>query len=209
MTLCESSWRRTGWKAVSPPEAAFRGLITMARSQAHDKPVLWCGDKGNKGASLPHLPKSKWDPDPFSHSCRTLTRAYVLWGGVPLTPYYCCFGHLATSVNTYLISKSWESNQKHYHHPPPPPQKEARVINLYDQSTKIVGRIWLELVPMAIKTPRGQVGLNCERRAVLLSPKWLTWGCGSCCDPGYGAKNIHHQLTFCTDPESRWRRILK
>lgn len=92
---------------------------------------------------------------------------------------------------------------------PPPPQKEARVINLYDQSTKIVGRIWLELVPMAIKTPRGQVGLNCERRAVLLSPKWLTWGCGSCCDPGYGAKNIHHQLTFCTDPESRWRRILK
>lgn len=27
-------------RPVSPPEAAFRGRIIMARSQAHDKPVL-------------------------------------------------------------------------------------------------------------------------------------------------------------------------
>lgn len=56
---------------------------------------------------------------------------------VTLSPYYHCFDHLATTVNTNLISKSRESNRKHDHHSPPP-KKEARVINLYDQSTKIV-----------------------------------------------------------------------
>lgn len=58
-----------------------------------------------------------------------------------LTPCYCYFGHLATTLNTYLISKSRESRKTKSMisaAPHPSTKKEAIVINLYDPSTKIV-----------------------------------------------------------------------
>lgn len=85
----------------------------------------------------PFYTESKWDPT--IQSQLLYIHQSLRWGRY--NPCYCYLSQLATTLNTYLISQSRESSKAKSKNLPPSTKKEAIVVNLYDQATKIVERL--------------------------------------------------------------------